>query len=486
MRTLLVLLLLSATAFAGCTGNADTDSIGGIDVGAALNGAVQVAGTYGTHADYGFLTQGMVPMTTDGQTRVVNDDGTISWFRPAGVSWSGLIPTGIEAVANVASTAQNADGEEVIVQGHGVALFGPLAIYGGITQTQPPLIVVDFTDPTNPVEVGRNDEVPVRDAETILYPDGRLVVITTGGQRVQYATDITDPTNPTLIAETETAHGNHNIAVVPGTPIVYNTGSSGSGFIDILDYSDPANPVVAGTFWNKHACHDITFYMSPEEAKYRAYCAASSGDRVQIWDIADPLQPRMINDYSYPTMDKALPETAEGEYEESPVRPSPGIHPLSISHLAMVNHDASILIVGDETGGGGINGCDFYYEADGETISGPTGNLWFYDISDETAPVLLGHVSPEAYDGFTEGDPTDVETAATGSCTSHFGRLVEDTDFLVMSFYSSGVLLIDFTDPEVPVITDRLVQGDVWDVWYQDGWLITGDMSRGLDVLKLV
>jgi hypothetical protein len=59
---------------------------------------------------------------------------------------------------------------------------------------------------------------------------------------------------------------------------------------------------------------------------------------------------------------------------------------------------------------------------------------------------------------------------------------------LAMSFYSSGVLLVDFRDPANPLITDQLVPagGSTWDVQYQDGWLLTGDMARGLDVLKLI
>jgi hypothetical protein len=478
MRTFLVTCLLAATALAGCTDNADSDSLTG-DLSATLNLGINVPGTPGTHPDFGFPTEGLIPMTTDGQTRVVNEDGTVSWFRPLGQTWSGLVPVGMETVANTQATVTNADGVEVGVEGHGIAVFGPLAVYGGASQSKPPLLVVDFTDPSNPVELGRNDDVPVRDAGIIAFPDGRLVVITTGGGSVQYATEITDPTNPTLLAETETAHGNHNIAVVPGTPIVYNTGSN--GMIDIYDYTDPAEPEAVGTFYNGHGCHDITFFMSPEASMFRAYCAASSGARSQIWDIADPTQPQMLLNMAYPAIESGVPVAGE----KAPAS-SGRTAPLSIDHLLMVNHDATVMILGDEMGGGGIPpGCDVSAEVAGESYSGPYGNLWFYDISDEANPELLGHISPSAFERFTEADPA---AAAAGSCTAHFGELVEDTGFLAMSFYSSGVLLVDFRDPANPLITDQLVPagGSTWDVQYQDGWLLTGDMARGLDVLKLI
>jgi hypothetical protein len=272
-----------------------------------------------------------------------------------------------------------------------------------------------------------------------------------------FATDVTVPADARMVAEFETEHGNHNIAVVPGTPIVYNSG--GGGKIDIVDFSDPERPVQVGTFQNGNGCHDITFYISAAQGKFRAYCAAYP--ETEIWDIADPQAPVMVKEIPFPRVaaDRALP--------------------MSFSHLPMVNHDASVLVVGDETGGGGLNACDVYAEAPVVgTTSGPYGNLWFYDITDETDPVLHGHVSPSFTDGLG------------GSCTAHFGRVIEETNHLVMGFYAAGVVLVDFTDTDSPRIVDRLDHADaptssIWDVWYYQGYLFTGDMSRGMDVMTL-
>ena len=124
-----------------------------------------------------------------------------------------------------------------------------------------------------------------------------------------------------------------------------------------------------------------------------------------------------------------------------------------------------------------MNGCDFYLDAgEAGTFSGPIGNLWFYDITDPQDPDLRGHVSPSA---------TDADDG-TGSCTAHFGKVIGDTDYLVMAFYTAGLTLVDFSDLSNPRIVERLDQdGDIWDVWFHQGYLFTGDMVRGMDVIAL-
>ncbi len=414
MRTLLMLTLIVG-AFAGCLSDAPASD---------LSLDTQELPT-GSHPTFGFTTY-------------------LSETNPWGMPEARPLPevlTGLTEVAHVDGTRTAG----------GIMVFGPYAYLGG--RTSGPLHIVDIQDPTSPKLIAEVADVPVRDADMIAFPpteedpDGRLVLITTAGGRNMFATDVTNPETAALIGEFETEHGNHNIAVVPGTPIVYNSG--GSGMIDIVDWSTPEEPVQLGTFENGNGCHDISFFVSEE--KQRAYCAGYA--QSEIWDIADPTAPVMIKEIPYPR------------------GPHGSAMPLSFSHLAIVNHDASVLIVGDETGGGAINGCDFYTGMGGDLNSGPYGNLWFYDLADETNPVLKGHVSPNAFD-------------ADGSCTAHFGKTVEDTNHVVMGFYNAGVLLVDFTDLDAPKIVDRLDQGgSIWDAMVYQGYVFTGDMSRGMDVL---
>ncbi len=451
MRILAVALILAFTTLAGCATEVE-DPIANV-----ADPIQPLTDLRASHPAFGYLTNDALPV---GDGSKINElvDGKLVWYNLPHVP----LP---DALTSMEPVAQSPD----VRTGGGIAIFGSLGFIGG--RGAGPLFVVDLRDAEAPVIIGKADDVPVRDADTILYPDGRLVLISTGGGRDITATDVTDPTNPTLIGKFETSGSNHNIAVVPGTPIVYNSG------MDIVDFTNPANPIEKGQ-WGGDGCHDIAFYLSQAEDKYRAYCAGYANS--EIWDIANPLKPSLIIEIPFPGAFESMPGGVGQALHETGIDAemeaagAPG-HP-GFSHLAIVSHDANMLIVGDETGGGAINACDFYADGgEAGTLSGPIGNLYFYDISNETQPILGGHVSPS----WTDADPG-------GSCTAHFGKIVEDTGFLVMAFYSAGIVLVDFRDMYNPVIVDRLDQeGDVWDVWYHQGRLYTGDMERGMDIIDL-
>jgi hypothetical protein len=302
------------------------------------------------------------------------------------------------------------------------------------------------------------------------------------------AFDITDPTKPTLTADVHLTRG-HKLGVVPGTPIVYNANSvggnqvlvpgapdpennlgPGKGWTDILDFSDPRSPKLVNNFTNGNGCHHIFFWNDASKDKYRAICAGIQF--TQIWDIKDPIQPKVIVSVPMHHGNTMLPSTSVTG-GAGPVRV------LTFSHTAMLNQDGTILIVGDEfQGGGGPAECD----GTGLGVSGPLGNLWFYDVKDEKSPKLLGWISPPPQN-VPAGDKS------TG-CTAHHGRLVPDPEgkrqLLVMAWYKAGVVLVDFTDPTMPTIVDQWNDGtNTWEAWYDQGWIFTGDMARGMDVLKL-
>lgn len=463
LRGLCLSLSLVAVALAGCV-TPPTDDMGAQN--ALLQGVLGAKEQLwldpqnAPHPAYGWATL----------ANPANATGLPSFWAPIP---SATIPEHISGIAPLAET------KDEVVKGGGIALFGSLAIVPGYGE---PSKVVDISDPSDPAVLGELlSENNHRGAVVVPYPDGRLVTaLSTGGGFEVY--DITDPAVPVQLAIVETPRGGHKIGVVPGTPIIYNANSrggegaspvgmgdpnaltgNGAGATEIYDLTDPAAPLLVQEFPNGYGCHHIYFWVTEE--KQRATCAGI--EYSQIWDIADPLNPSVI--VSIPVHHGVNPLPSYSTY-------------LNFAHFAILNDDGTILIVGDETGGGSIApGCDVRVDSPVpgpvNQVSGPLGNLYFYDVTDESSPMLQGWV------GMSTLLPDQT------SCTAHHGRLVPDPegrDMLAMAFYGAGVALIDFSNPQSPAVMDSWADGsDTWEVWYYNGYLFTGDLNRGLDVLTL-
>ena len=380
------------------------------------------------------------------------------WLPIAGVE----LPATIASIAHVTQT-------EGVAAGAGISLFGSLAIVPGYGEVS---YIVDITDPTTPKVLSEFEPVQGghRGSAVIAYPDGKLAAVFSTGAGFE-TWDITDPTNPVHASETEPTTNGHKIGVVPGTPYVYNANSNGGGLVadqgtgitEIYDLTDPYNPRHVQDFANGFGCHHIYFWNSAD--KQRAICAGI--EFAQIWDIADPENPVVIVSVPIP--------------HGNPMLPSPSVVPVvtPFAHFSVLNAAGTVLIVGDEMGGGSLPpGCTAGAQTPVVDVSAPTGALWFYDVSDETSPQLMGWWSPGHH-----LDPTN----AFASCTAHHGRLVPDPegrDLLAMSFYGAGVVLLDFSDPTMAKMVDEFVDSsNTWETWYYNGYLFTGDLNRGMDVL---
>jgi len=349
------------------------------------------------------------------------------------------------------------------IDGAGMAIFGNLAVVPGFGSQS---YVVSLADPTNPTLLA-SFPGSHRGAAIMAYPSGRLVTVLATSSTLEFW-DITDPLAPDFLREVRPQGGSHKVGVVPGTPIVYNANSDGSGAsIAIYDATIPEAPVLVKNFNGGFGCHHVYFWVSVDQDKYRSICAGVQ--MTQILDIADPLDPKVI-------VNVPVHHGIAGT-------PSTGVSPARFSHFAILSADGDTLIVGDESGGGIAPACDAHAEIAGVSLSGPLGDVYFYDISDERAPLLKGWFNPGAH--------YLANLQLPGSCTAHHGRLVPDPagerDLLVMAFYSAGVVLIDFTDPANPALVDQWATGTTtWEAWYANGYIVTGDLSRGLDVLRLV
>ncbi|MFA5944831.1 MAG: hypothetical protein WC876_10240 [Candidatus Thermoplasmatota archaeon] len=376
--------------------------------------------------------------------------------------------------------------------GAGTAVFGSIAVVPGFGS---PTSVVDISDPTDPKVLSHFEPQEGlsthRGAAFIPYPTGQLVVVISTGAGID-VWDLTDPTVPQplpflLMNRTDgSTIGSHKVGVIPGTPIVVNAASDGgaqntpetsTGVTQMWDLSDPSNPFRLPDFQNGYSCHHVYFWNNLDEGKFRGVCAGVQ--YTQLWDTTDPYNPSVI--VSIPFGTGGTPADQAGSVQFS----------AGLSHYAGLSMDGKILLMGDESGGGSTPpGCAARADVPGVgAVSVPVGAVWFYDVSDETSPQMLGWYSASQDDKLMNGgDPPT-------SCTAHHGRLIPipGRDVLAMSFYGAGVVVIDFTGMRGEGATHFATtaaqfadHSDTWETIYVNGYLFTGDLNRGMDVLKLV
>ncbi|MHB1261686.1 MAG: LVIVD repeat-containing protein, partial [Thermoplasmatota archaeon] len=366
--------------------------------------------------------------------------------------------------------------------------------------------IADVSDPTAPVLVynstGETSETPFsRKAEVIAHPDGRRTLVLATQSNGMHFWDVTDPANAVWASSLEFTR-NHYVAVVPGTELVFNNPSAGTGGDNALvDAHDPYNPVILGTY-GSYGCHGTTFQGKPGDALFRGYCAGIQ--RTEVWDMKglNVSAPHFgIELLTYvdiadnpvsgtPITNPPIPSNPTG-ITTTPVR--------SLHHFATASADGSILIIGDEHRGGSNPGACFV----NDPLTGkstPLGALWFFDISNPADPQMLSWISPPLVPpesvGVITNPPSGPEYVGqqvgklyetVPNCTAHFGQVVPGEDKIVLGWYSAGVLLIDFSDPTAPVILDQYQPEGVntWSARISNGYVFTGDMNRGMEVLRL-
>jgi hypothetical protein len=319
--------------------------------------------------------------------------------------------------------------------------------------------VSDIRDPTAPVKLGQLTGMYMRDAGVLHLGERTMAVSASDGGGMRFL-DATDPAQLRLVSTIRPANV-HNIATVDGTPYVYNSRGGGSGSvlrIDIVDASVPEAPVLARTWTASGTFHGVTLQSSSchdlevrVEAK-RAYCAG--GRQSVVLDIADPLEPVVLSVLENPF--------------------------IAYHHWAVPSDDNRLLILGDEDFGGGysrfagLDNCAGGLTTPVATVSMPQGAIWFYDIQDPANPVLLSWLSPPLPE-------------QSGTCTSHFGQVLPGQAMVAVGWYRGGVSLVDFTIPALPKVVAQFEDNvNAWDVRAKDGHLFTGDINRGMDVLRIV
>src|SRR2546426_1932929 len=193
-------------------------------------------------------------------------------------------------------------------------------------------------------------------------------------------------------------------------------------------------------------CHDITVF--PEIGLAAGAC---SGNGILL-DIHDPVHPVRLDDVS----DKNF----------------------AYWHSATFNNDGTKVIFTDEWGGGGRPRC--------RAIDPPNwGADAIFDVVDRKL-TFAGYFKMPA-------PQTEQE-----NCVAHNGSLipVPGRDIMVQAWYQGGVSVFDFTDGAHPfeiAFFDRgpidardLITGAYWSTYWYNGYIYGSEISRGIDVFKLI
>lgn len=210
----------------------------------------------------------------------------------------------------------------------------------------------------------------------------------------------------------------------------------------LLDKTIDVSPVIG--------CHDITTF--PQKGIMFGACINQSF----IWDISkDPTAPELLSTIENPEV--------------------------QVHHSTAMTWDGKYLVLGDEHAGAAGGGC----VGDEEST---VGAAWFYDITDPTNPVLVGHHSLPR----TPPPADDEREAEAFRCTNHNFNVIPMKDpkkyLLAVSYYAGGIAVVDFSDPSDPTEVGHYlhqpegINPDTWSSYWYNGRIYTNDYSSRLGI----
>jgi len=193
-------------------------------------------------------------------------------------------------------------------------------------------------------------------------------------------------------------------------------------------------------------CHDITVYPAIGLA------GGACGGYGLLLDIHDVANPRRIG------------AVADSNF--------------SFWHSATFSNDGSKILFTDEWGGGSQPRCR-------ATDKYEWGANAIFTLSGSTMAFQSYYKMPAPQTPFE-------------NCVAHNGSLipVPGRDIMVQGWYQGGISVFDWTDPahpkEIaffdrgPMDSTRLLSAGSWSVYWYNGYLVSSEISRGLDVFELV
>ena len=354
-----------------------------------------------------------------------------------------------------------------------VSIVGDLLIYSveqtrgrldcgleGVTTDASPerfrgLRIFDISDLSRPMQVGAVQTCRGSHTHSVVAgptPDGKILVYNSGTGSVREEEEL-DQCIEDIPGDDRTALFRIDVIEIPVDD------PSQSSIIDSpAVFADPETGVLAG-LWRggdhgddsqetniTDQCHDITVFPSANLA-----AGACSGNGI-LFNISDPSKPERID---------VVTDTGFAYW-----------------HSATFNNEGTKVLFTDEWGGGGRARCRAWDPLN-------WGADAIYDIVDEKLEFRSHYKMP-------------APQLETENCVAHNGSIVPvpGRDIFVQAWYQGGISVIDFTDSSNPleiayfdrgpILEDELITGGYWSVYYYEGTIYGTEITRGLDILKLI
>ena len=317
------------------------------------------------------------------------------------------------------------------------------------------LRIFDISDLSRPMQVGAVQTCRGSHTHSVVAgptPDGKILVYNSGTGRVREEEEL-DQCIEDIPGDDRTALFRIDVIEIPVDD------PSQSSIIDSpAVFADPETGVLAG-LWRggdhgddtqetnrTDQCHDITVFPSANLA-----AGACSGNGI-LFNISDPSKPERID---------VVTDTGFAYW-----------------HSATFNNEGTKVLFTDEWGGGGRARCRAWDPLN-------WGADAIYDIVDEKLEFRSHYKMP-------------APQLETENCVAHNGSIVPvpGRDIFVQAWYQGGISVIDFTDSSNPleiayfdrgpILEDELITGGYWSVYYYEGTIYGTEITRGLDILKLI
>jgi hypothetical protein len=358
------------------------------------------------------------------------------------------------------------EGDEESPAASDIELAGDYAFVGSYGEG---MVVIDIADPTHPRRAGKFD-CPGGQNDIQLSPDATVAVMAIDtksntchdGQEGSVVLDISDPANPRELSFIPIQVGSHNDTLdwpylyVDNYPTSYHK-------LEVFDLSTPTVPRKIGEYDygdGSDGIHDSYVDHRPDG---RDLLYAASIGHTDVLDVTDPSHPKLELRFSDPS--------------------------ISISHQAEPNFDRTALLVTDEFLGGNpgpaaCGGTPLPFDPPALPETGrpnDIGALHFFALNPD------GSVKDGGPDGKigTYNIPTQPNDPQRG-CTIHVFWQAPAENRLVTAWYGRGTHIVDFSDPtnakELGFF--RPTNADTWAAKPHKGYIFTGDIVRGMDVLE--